>query len=51
MDPHRGQLQNRKVILHDYRVNPAICKPIGGAEPRPGEESCTASLADPPRSG
>jgi hypothetical protein len=33
VDPHLGQLQVRKVIFRDYRVNPTICGPTGGAKP------------------
>jgi hypothetical protein len=49
--PSLGRLQVRKVIFHDYRVNPAICEPIGSAVPRPRGEACATSPAGLPRFG
>jgi hypothetical protein len=51
MDPRWGRLKIRKVVFCDYWEILAICGPTSAAEPRPNEESCTISLADPPESG
>jgi hypothetical protein len=36
--PHRGRLQIRKVSFRDYREDPAIFGPTGGAAPRSREK-------------
>jgi hypothetical protein len=38
MDPHWGRLQVRKVSFRDYREDPAILRPTGGAAPRSREK-------------
>jgi hypothetical protein len=51
VDPHRGQLQIRKVIFCDYMVNPATRGPTGGTAPRPRGEACATSPTGLPESG
>jgi hypothetical protein len=51
VDPHRGLLQIKKVIFHDYRVNFAICGPTRCVKPQSSIVSCAPSSADPPGFG
>jgi hypothetical protein len=51
VDPHWGQLQIRKVSFRDYRKDPAILRPTGGAAPWSRGETCATSPAGLPEFG
>jgi hypothetical protein len=48
--PSSGRLQIRKGSFRDYREDPAIHGPTGGAEPRSRQESCATSQEGLPES-
>jgi hypothetical protein len=51
VDPHRAWLQVRKGSFRDYREDPAILGPTGGAASRSRGETCAISPAGLSESG